>query len=331
MRRCMVCLSVLLVLTLGAVAQQEVDESRPASADGVVTVRNPAGSVKIIGWAKDEVHVAGTLGRNVKRLEFDTGRKSSSIRVIVPRFKKRRIEATLTLCVPAGSVVKVQTVSAGVEVTDVIGPVAVDTVSGKATVLGKPAAVSVETVSGDVAVGAITSKARIESTSGDVAIEGAIPEVDVETVSGDIQFQGKCARFETESVSGDVKAEGIGPRVDAETMSGDIRLGCTGIVEGKVSSMSGAQFVTALLSEKGTLALESHSGRIELTLAGDAPGEIHVKTFSGNLKTSLPMTLTEFDESHSGRDLTLLGATSDATGTVDLRTFSGDIRLSQAD
>ncbi len=61
MRKLGFVVMALTAVALPAIAQQKLDEKRPASKDGVVEVHNVAGSVRVTGWDRDEVAVAGTL------------------------------------------------------------------------------------------------------------------------------------------------------------------------------------------------------------------------------------------------------------------------------
>ena len=57
------------LLTLGAPAvwagEREYDEIREAKADGVVYVENIAGSIRVEGWEKNQVHVTGILDNRI--------------------------------------------------------------------------------------------------------------------------------------------------------------------------------------------------------------------------------------------------------------------------
>ena len=47
-------------VALPAAADTALDERKPARADGVVDISNVAGSVEIIGWDRNEVHLSGS-------------------------------------------------------------------------------------------------------------------------------------------------------------------------------------------------------------------------------------------------------------------------------
>ena len=61
MKRAALVLATVLV-PAWALAQTPVDQKRPASAPGTVSIENMSGSVKVTGWDRAEVQVKGTLG-----------------------------------------------------------------------------------------------------------------------------------------------------------------------------------------------------------------------------------------------------------------------------
>jgi hypothetical protein len=55
MKRAALVLATILAGSAWASAQTPVDKSRPAAADGKVSIENMAGSVKVTGWDRAEV------------------------------------------------------------------------------------------------------------------------------------------------------------------------------------------------------------------------------------------------------------------------------------
>ena len=71
-----------LLLTLiapAARAQSTMDQRRAAEPDGLVEIENPAGSIHVVGWDKNEVTVTGSLGARAEGLEFSGGARRTSI------------------------------------------------------------------------------------------------------------------------------------------------------------------------------------------------------------------------------------------------------------
>src|SRR3954469_2705291 len=108
-----IVLSLCVAAALGlssrpAAAQQKVEARRSASADALVEIDNPAGSITVTGWDPSQVAVTGHLGAGASCLDFsgwesrirvgvDTERNPhaviSSLEVHVPRKSRLQIES----------------------------------------------------------------------------------------------------------------------------------------------------------------------------------------------------------------------------------------------
>ena len=75
----------LLLLPVGAGAQQTVERTAAASANGVVEIENIAGSVRVEAWDRNEVSMRAELGRGVERVDFESESGETHIRVVYPR------------------------------------------------------------------------------------------------------------------------------------------------------------------------------------------------------------------------------------------------------
>ena len=90
-----------------AAAQQKVEARRSASADALVEIENPAGSVRVIGWDRGEVLVNGDLGAGASGLDF-TG-SGSRIRVGVDTERNPHgVSSALEVHVPAKSRLQIE-------------------------------------------------------------------------------------------------------------------------------------------------------------------------------------------------------------------------------
>lgn len=125
--------------------------------------------------------------------------------------------------------------------------------------------------------------------------------LDVECFSSPVTVDDVEGRHKVHTFSGELRLTRLRGPVNAKTFSADIHLDST---------------------EGGhELDLDSFSGNIELRLPADARADIRMNSFSGDLRTDMPITLV----SQSRRDMhaQLNGGGSD----VRVKTFSGDVRL----
>ena len=260
---------VAMLLALASTAQQRVDEKRPASPSGLVTVNNVAGSIVVKGWDKAEVAVSGTLGKGTERLEFETSGDSTTIRVVLPKQSHHVEGSDLEIRVPAGSRLDVNTVSADITASDLTGPISLQTVSGNLSATGPAKEVDAQSVSGDIKVDTGAAQINAQTVSGTVIVKAASPQgVELESVSGDLRFEGGLAQggsFKASTVSGNIKAalpSGMAADFSLGTFSGDLQ---------------------SAFGDKRTASPEDHSGkRLEFT-TGSGGSRVKAKTFSGNV------------------------------------------------
>jgi DUF4097 and DUF4098 domain-containing protein YvlB len=282
--------AALTALLAGAAAAQEtVNKTLKADADGTVLIKNLAGFVTITGWDRDEVKLEATLDRKVERLDFERNGGRVVIEVVYPRRVRNVDGSELIIHLPRGSRVEASTVSADIEVEDVDGALELSSVSGDVDASGEPSEVDVETVSGAITLTVGSDEAHAKSVSGDILLRGVRGSVDVETVSGDMEVEGgRIDRFRGNSVSGDCV-------FDAE------------------------------LTDDGSYVVENHSGDTRFYLRGDVNAEFEVTTFSGDIDNEFGPEAERTSKFTPGRELRFTAGSGDAR--VEIETFSGDVEL----
>ncbi|HEX2206008.1 MAG TPA: DUF4097 family beta strand repeat-containing protein [Longimicrobium sp.] len=317
-----------VLLAAPAAAQGRIDERRATPATGTVQVHNLAGSVRVVGWDRNEVHVTGTLGRGAERVEVQNEGGRLVVRVVNPpsqRGNRRRVEVQgtdLEVRVPDRKRVDVHTVSAEVEVRRVEGEVEAHSVSGGVAVTGSPRAVRAQSRSGEVRVDARTGSVRASSVSGEVSVAGTVGgRVEAQSVSGGVSVTAASQGVKVESVSGTVEVSSAAGRAEVQTVSGDIAL--TGRrLEGALRSVSGSVVLRGDVG-RGGVEIESHSGDVELQLARSTSATVEMTTFSGGLENDFAgARITRA----SRREYRVVLGGGDAR--VRVTTFSGDVKLS---
>lgn len=334
----------ILMLSAGAWAQTTVDKICDAAPDVQVRIKNVAGSVSVRAWDRDQVQVQGTLGEDVERFDFTCKGSLVSMEVIFPKRKTRKIASYLTVSVPRQGSLNIHTVSADVEVNDVLGKIEAETVSGALTVKGAIGSVEMETVSGNITLEANSPEVSIETSSGQAIVSGKIAALDIESVSGRIDLSGTFGRLEADSMSGRITARGAVSEARTQTVSGDILLdrvlqaveadttsGSTQIVGERpvnlsITSISGKIEYSGGLAENGVLDVSSVSGLVSLQIPGDTSARFHVETNSGDISNTWggppPRRVAKYGP---GRIWAHDGGT--ASGKVEVETISGDIYI----
>jgi DUF4097 and DUF4098 domain-containing protein YvlB len=289
MRKIGLVVLAMAVGALPAIAQQRVDEKRPASETGTVEVSNVSGSVRIMGWDQAEVAVTGTLGEGTERLEFSGGGDRTLVKVVLPNFAHHVEGSHLEIRVPAGSSLEVETVSAEIRVDKVVGTERLRSVSGAINVRGNPREFDAKTVSGVVDVSATSAPGRAKSVSGAITLDGVTGSVEAGSVSGAIVVKG-----------GEVS------RVELETTSGSIDF-------------------DAKLAKDGRLDAKTMSGSIDLFLPADVAADFDVSTFSGSIRNDFGPAARRTSEYIPGKELSFTSGKGGAR--VVAKSFSGAVNL----
>jgi DUF4097 and DUF4098 domain-containing protein YvlB len=180
-----------MLSAIGTSAAQDFEKTVKAARDGSVSIENVAGEVIVTGWDRDEVEVKATVGGRVEAVEVEVDEEGDvEIEVDVPDRMRGGYEADLTIRVPKGARLSVETVSAGIRVTDVAGLLELASVSGGIDVEADARSLEAVTVSGAIDVRGKFDRVEAESVSGQIDIRDASEEVEVSTTSGDIEVRG---------------------------------------------------------------------------------------------------------------------------------------------
>lgn len=278
-----------LAVAFPVLAQQRVDETKAANAEGVVTISTVSGSIRVTGWSKAQVHVAGTLGRGIERLDFEVSGRNTTIKVVYPKDCRKCEGADLEIELPAGSRVRVETVSA---------PIAADRVTGELD---------------------------LHSVSGDIEVKGQPSEVQAEAVSGDVTLAAGRAPVVAKSVSGDVLVTEAGDTLRASTVSGDVTVNVQRLSRCEFNSVSGSLTINGDLVPDGRIEAGTVSGPIALTLPTSVSADFHAETFSGSIANDLGPQAQRTGKYTPEKELSF--STGGGRARVELKTFSGDIEI----
>lgn len=187
--------------------------------------------------------------------------------------------------------------------------------------------VTAKTLSGDVTVGAMTGDLTINSTSGDVHITGATHVTHAKTVSGDVILD-NCAStdvLEAATMSGDVTGTNLrARRVELQSISGTVTGRNLTAASVKLHSMSDDVVFDGDLATGGRYDFTTHSGTVRLALDGRTGFTIEATTFSGSVRSDLPLTTSDVGR---GRRINrnMRGTFGDGSATITATSFSGSV------
>ena len=269
---------------------QPVSETYPIGPGAEVDIDVLSGTVTIVAGSEGLVEVTGTLGDGVESLEIDGDEDGVYIEVEYDEHYhgKQQVDTDLTIRVPAGVVLSVETVSASISVDGVTGELDLETVSGNVEIATMPAALDIETVSGNISVASAPADSDVSSVSGHIEIQAAGGSIDVENVSGKTMiYGGFIDDGDLESVSGDITCHAIpGPdgSLDIETMSGTITLmiDTTLVASFDLSTFSG--LIENQVGPEPTRTSKYTPGKELYFNTGTGGPNISLESFSGSIK-----------------------------------------------
>jgi hypothetical protein len=287
---------LLAPLATPAAAQTEIQRRRAAPAKGTVSIENDFGSLTVRGWERNEVLVQGTLAAGAEGLSFEGEKGETSLSVEVPEEwfhaagEAPAFRSTLTVSVPAGSRLQIETVNATVVVEKMVGTVEVQTVNGG------------------------------------VRIDSPVTAVEVDTMTGSVSVRSPAAETNVHSISGEVLIEGATGRVQVETMSGKVTVRGAGLSELEVETIAGAVELQGTFARRGKVSIETFSSPVRLLLPAAIRADFDLQTFSGQIRSQFcagtPLTKQRFEPfrqlrcSTGGEELEITVRTHDADITV---------------
>ena len=288
-----VCLFTAMILVANSAYANpagNVNQSRSATANASVRVNNIAGSITVQGWSNNQVQVTGTLSDDVT-LDFHGSADDLEVRVVYPQNSHNHAEADLTIRVPAGS------------------------------------RLSVNTVSADVKASGLSGRVQLESVSGDVTLDSRDSDISARSVSGDVTVTGSAsgAHILGHSVSGDVKIGSVDGDVQAESISGIVKVFNSSISRTRLNSTSGNVEFSAALAKSGSYTFNSTSGNLSLTFPGTPNARFDLYTFSGDIDNNFGPKAQHTSEYGPGMELHFTNGSGSAQVTA--HTLSGNITL----
>ena len=192
------------------------------------------------------------------------------------------------------------------------------------------ASASLKSVSGDVRASGVKGDLRVESVSGEVTCDGNAQLSLAKSVSGDVLVTGVAtdADVRISSISGSVTVKGLRARgADVGSISGEVQLWDVNVSRATVKTISGGVEYTGTLAKGGRYEMSAHSGDVRLAISDAVGFELDASSFSGTVRSDLPVT-TRSTSSRTGRERrTLRGTYGDGSAFLDLSSFSGDVTV----
>lgn len=290
-------IACLAAVTLAALAQpalaaQNITKRATVAADVLVDVENVQGRVDVTAWDRNEVELTAVLESDKDTLEYEASERQVRIKVSRPDRKYRHDEdedAILTVRVPKGARLAIDTVSADIRVDGVRGEQDLGTVSGTLATQAYDDAVDARAVSGDITITGTGGKSavRTESVSGTTVVRGVRGNFEGKAVSGELQVSVAAAsRLRLGTVSGSIDADAelaADARVDMESISGEIGFRIKPPVNAEFELESFSGDIESCFGGKARATSKYGPGSELRMTQGNGGARVHIQTLSGEV------------------------------------------------
>jgi DUF4097 and DUF4098 domain-containing protein YvlB len=166
---------------------------------------------------------------------------------------------------------------------------------------------------------------RVFTTQGDIDVRGGSGYINLETVNGRVNVESAIGNIDVQSTNGRVSVTDASGDISATTVNGGITLQGIESSDVRAETTSGGVYYDGTIMDGGRYSLSTHSGDVVVAMQDGVNATFGVSTFSGNLDTAFPVTVTGTRARGRPFSFTL----GDGSARVELQSFSGDIELTR--
>jgi len=143
------------------------------------------------------------------------------------------------------------------------------------------------------------------------------------SVQGDVECRDARGRLQLSSANGMLRLANITGEIAAEAVNGTMTL--VGIQSSAIeaTTVNGEIVYEGTITDRGRYVFGTHNGDLTLTIPAGTNADVVVSTYSGELESEFPVTLTQ-TRSRGERFGFTLGS---GGARIELRSFGGTIRL----
>ena len=244
-RSCILAFAVLLAVVLAPTkGATQIRRGMPVDSNVVIKIWNPSGSLKLVAWDRDSLHVEGT-GPKWAPFFFGGGRSGVKFGIEEEKTKGELPRVALVVYVPRASRVSAKTVDATIEVEGVSG--------------------------------------FYTTVSGDIRVTGAVRELQVESLRGASEVEVRAPWVRIMGGEGDATIRGSIEDLAASTVAGRLTVDVTGAARARLETMTGALTSHVAVQPNGSIELDSHAGTVELVLDPNARVDVDATSVAGKI------------------------------------------------
>ncbi len=213
-------------------------------------------------------------------------------------------------------------ISGSLEARDLPGLEVRDAIAGDVNLVDCGTVVLLGTIGGDLEARRSTVMLRGSSVGGDVEVD-SVMGMTLAAIGGDLEVQGAIEAIEVHSVGGDARIRDARGPILLSTVGGDLEVkNATGGLD--VKRVGGDAEIDTALGEQVEYNIHA-SGDIDLRVREDVNARFVARTFGGEIKTRLPLSVER------GRRRNLVGVLGRGSSTVTLVSDGGDISIAATD
>ena len=324
----LVSLSVLAVSTGNAATEENIHETRPATAGGTLVVDVDFGSIEVAPGDNDKVVIDAH-----RRIEASSKEK-----------EQEYLKAAPITVTTEGSKVILKAIheheSLGKQFWRMMGhtrteghyaikvpanfSVNLDTSGGDISARGLTGTIKVDTSGGDLTFGQIHGDVQADTSGGNITAKDCDGATDLDTSGGRIEVTGGKGRLNADTSGGNVTVLNRVGDTKVQSSGGKLRLGN---ISGKVSAETSGGSVSAILSAPvaGDVSLETSGGSITVVAPPNAALTIDAETSAGRVSSDLPISRLSADED------SLKGTINGGGTRLKLRSSAGSIEIVSAE
>jgi hypothetical protein len=292
MPRASIVLLVALSLTAPVAAaqsrEQRIDRRMAVDQDVSIRIHNMAGSVRIEAWDRDSLAVTGTVSDAAVNRFFIGGSRRAAKMGIEGPMELDQGPAHLYIRLPARAKVWVKSATANIVMSGLHGGI------------------------------------DAFSTSGNIRFDGEPDQLNVETMDGNVDVTAGGTWVRAKTASGTITIRGPGEDVGATTVSGSISMLSSGMRRARIESVTGDVSFSGWLTRDGALAVENHSGTIDILLPFDIFADFELSSYHGTIRNEFRPFTPPAGQASAEQVFSNGGG---GGADVSVRTFKGNIVL----
>ena len=166
---------------------------------------------------------------------------------------------------------------------------------------------------------------RVFTTQGDIDVRGGSGYIHLETVNGRVNLENANGNIDVQSTNGRVSVTDATGEISASSVNGGITLSGIESSDVRAETTSGGVYYDGTIVDGGRYSLSTHSGDVVVGMPDNVNATFGVSTFSGNLDTDFPVTVTGTRAPGRPFNFTI----GDGSARVEMRSFSGDIEITR--